>query len=223
MKKRGAPIHHRIIHHIRKYHRIRKKKESGLPNWKERWHHFNEKYLGWLEHFVEFMIPWMVLALLFILIGEFSHELNFFHWHWLDAVSEFFEYYHSFFEAFDRVIISFFVIDLYFNFFKKKRIMTFIKTSILYIIAVAPMGALFDIGGGLAETQRTIHVTTELEKEAARLIRGEEAIAKITKAEEAAKIARLESSGSRIARVFARFPRFFRLNRLADFFVKKKK
>lgn len=224
MKKKPAkelPLHHRIVHNVRNLHRIRKLKEKGLPSWKEKWGHFNEEYLGWLESFVEFMIPWLVLLLLFIILGQYSSDLNFFHWAWVENVSLFFEHYEPIVHRIDQVIVSFFVVDLYFNFFKKKTVMAFLRTSILDIIAVAPMGAIFDLAG-IAETQKAIHLTTEMEKEAARLLRGEEAAAKLVRAEEAARIVRLERS-TRVVRVFERIPRFFRLNRLADFFGKKKK
>lgn len=190
------PIHHRIVHHVRNLHRIRKLKEKGLPSWKENWGNFNEQYLGWLENFVEWAIPWLVLLLLFIILGEYSSDLNFFHWAWVENVSLFFEHYETVLVVIDKVIVGFFVVDLYFNFFKKKTVMGFLRTSILDIIAVAPMGAIFDLAG-IAETQKAIHATTELEKEAARLTRTEKILTKV--------------------------PRFFRLNRLADFFGKKKK
>ncbi len=218
MKKKPAkelPLHHRIVHHVRNLHRIRKLKERGLPSWKEKWGHFNEQYLGWLERFVEFAIPWLVFLLLFIILGEYSSDLNFFHWAWVESVSLFFEHYESIVAVMDKVIVGFFVVDLYFNFFKKKTVMDFLRTSILDIIAVAPMGAIFDLAG-IAETQKAMHATTELEKEAARLLRGEEAAAKLVRVEEAAKLTRYE-------RIITKVPRFFRLNRLADFFGKKKK
>lgn len=194
-KQADIPLHHKIIHTIRKYNRIRKKKESGLPEWKENWHRFNEKYLGGLELLVEWAIPWLVLLLLFIILGENSHSLNFFHWEWMDKVTEFFEHHEEIIQIMDKIIVSFFVIDLYFNFFKKRTVQQFLQTSILDIIAIAPMGLIFDLAG-IAETQKAIHVTTETEKELVKLTRAEKIISKV--------------------------PRFVRLYRILDLFKKKR-
>lgn len=194
-KKVNVPLHHKIIHHIQKYHKLRKWKESGLPSWKEKWGHFNEEYLDGLEHFVEWAIPWLVLLLLFIILGENSAALNFFHWAWVDKVTGFFHHNEETIAIIDHIIISFFIVDLYFNFFKKKTIMGFLRTSILDIIAVAPMGLIFDLAG-IAETQKAIHVTAETEKGVAKLARTEKIIAKM--------------------------PRLVRLYRIGGLFKKKK-
>ena len=87
--------HRKVVHHIKKFHRIRKIKEENLPPWKEKWHNLNEHYLSWLEKIVEKLIPWLVILLLIIILGEFSHQLNFFHWHWMDSVAEFFHHYEN--------------------------------------------------------------------------------------------------------------------------------
>lgn len=216
-KKKG------VVHHIRSMQRIRKRKEK-LPPWKAKWNHFNEHYFGWLEKLVERLIPWLVLMLLVIIIGEYSGDLNIFQWHWVDQVSEFFHHYETPIHIFDQVIIGFFVVDLYFNFFKKATVQSFVETSILDIIAVAPMGLIFDFAGvGVGEAQRAIHVTTELEKEAAVALKETKLAARLSRAEEAARIARLERTtkmSGRLVRFMSRIPRFFRLHRLSDFWKK---
>jgi len=121
--------------------------------------------------------------------------LNFFHWAWIDKITGFFHQHEEIITIIDQIIVSFFVIDLYFNFFKKKTVMAFLRTSILDIIAIAPMGLLFDLAG-IAEAQKAIHVTTETEKEVIRL--------------------------TRVERIFTKVPRFFRLYRIIDLFKKKK-
>jgi len=215
-----------VVHHIRSMHRIRKRKEK-LPPWKAKWNDFNEHYLAWLEWLVEKMIPWLVLVLLVIIIGEYSGDLNIFHWHWVDHVGEFFHHYEKLIHIFDQAIIGFFIVDLYFNFFKKATVQSFLETSILDLIAVAPMGLIFDFAGvGVSEAQQVLHVTTEVEKEAAVALKETKLATRLTKAEEAAKLARLRKSTTlaqrmpRLARFFARIPRFFRLHRLSDFFKK---
>jgi hypothetical protein len=193
---------------VKKLHRIRKKKEK-LPSWKAKWNHFNEKYFAWLEDFVELLIPWLVLVLLLVLVGEYMHYLNVFHWHWVDSISEFFHHHEGAIHVFDQVIVAFFCIDLYFNFFKKATFESFVKTSILDIIAVAPLGALFRVSEA-GEAQLLVHVGGETPK-----------AVQVAKAEELAKLRKLERS-TRLSRVFARIPRFFRLHRISDLWKKKR-
>ncbi|MBW2986485.1 hypothetical protein KY333_03885 [Candidatus Woesearchaeota archaeon] len=199
---------------VKKHKGIRKKKER-LPKWKRLWNNFNEKYLHWLEHFVDAVIPWLVLILVVVLFGEYAHDLNFFNWHWMDAITEFFHHHEYAVILFDQILVGFFCVDLYFNFFKKATFESFVKTSILDIIAVAPLGALFRVAE-VGEAQLFIHAGGEVPK-----------AAKITKAEELAKLARLEKTSvlgratARLGKTLARIPRLFRLHRLSDFWKKK--
>ncbi len=214
----------KLRQHISRYHKMRKHKEENLPQWKQRWLDFNMRHLWWLERFVDIMIPWLVLLLLFIILGEFSSDLNFFHWNWPELVSEFFEVYE--FEVFllDQIIILFFVIDLYFNFFKKATLWSFIKTSFLDIIAVAPVGLILRISE-VSEAQSILHLTSEVEKEAARVVKETEVAERLAKAaEESERLAKLSKAAksTRFARFLQRIPRLVRLYRIEDF-VKKKK
>jgi hypothetical protein len=226
-------IHHRIRHKIRRYHRMRKIKEENLPAWKEKWNSFNEKRLGWLEKTVDRLIPWLVLLLLFIILGEFSEQLNLFDWQWMETAAEFFHAYEDIIHIIDRIIIGFFIADLYFNFFKKAKISTWLKTSILDIIAVAPLGLIFRVSE-ISEAQSILHVTEDIGKEAGKVLKETEAAAKIAKEteaaskiikaeQEAAKLARLQKTSrfARFSRVIARIPRLLRLNRLTEFFKRK--
>ncbi|MBW3002464.1 hypothetical protein KY338_04890 [Candidatus Woesearchaeota archaeon] len=200
---------------VKKLHRLRKKKEK-LPKWKAKWNHFNEKYLGWLENFVELLIPWLVLVLLLVLIGEYIHYINVFHWHWVDSISEFFHHHAGAVHTFDQFVVAFFCIDLYFNFFKKATFESFVKTSILDIIAVAPLGALFRVSEA-GEAQLLVHVGGDTPK-VARAAN----IGALAKAESATKTTRILSRMPRFARLVSRIPRLFRLNRLSDFWAKKR-
>jgi len=205
-------LHHKIRHHLHKFHKLRKQKEKNLPAWKEKWNNFNETRIGWLEKFVALAIPWMVIILFFIILGEFSQELNFFGWQWLEKVALFVEHHEFEISIIDKIVVSFFVIDLYFNFFKKATFLSFIKTSFIDIIAIAPLGLFFSAQVG--EAQTILHVSTDLEKEAQVVIK---------EGEEAAKIMKLEKLSTRMTKAITRAPRLLRLNRLTEWFGKKEK
>lgn len=208
MVKRGAWLHHRISQSILNFHRLRKHPEKGRADWKHRWNEFNESQLGWLEDFVDRMIPWLIFLLLLILLGEFSHELNFFGWSWMEEVALFFVRNHDAVDFFDNIIVALIIVDLYFNFFKKRTVWMFLRTSIIDIMAIAPLGEIFrltGIGAGVGEVQSALHVGSQLESEAAKIVRGEELAMKVTKE-------------ARIARAVSRMPRFIQLSR----FVSKK-
>ncbi|MFA6889253.1 MAG: hypothetical protein WC254_07195 [Candidatus Woesearchaeota archaeon] len=217
-------IIHKIRHHLHKFHKIRKRPEYPLPTWKHKWNIFNETKLYGLEKFVEWMLPWLVILLLFIIVGEFAHVINYFQWAWLERVALFFEEYKSFIDVIDKVITGFFVVDLYFNFFKKKTFWSFLKTSFVDILAVAPLGLIFRVGG-LSEAQAIIHVTSDVEKEAGQFIKEGEEITKIAKdiakGEEVAKISRLTRM-EKVAVEVEKLPRALRLYRVTDLGKKKK-
>ncbi|NOQ38470.1 hypothetical protein GQ472_06305 [archaeon] len=217
MNEKKLSGYNKVKHNVRRHHRMRKKVDDKLPPWKKSWNCFNETRLGFIEHSVEKAIPWLVILLLFIILGEFSGYLNVFHWVWLEHVTEFFHSNAKLIHTIDSVIISFFVVDLYFNFFKKRTVWIFLKTSILDIIAIAPFGLLFRVAG-LGEAQSIIHVTSDIEKNAARVLHEGEIATKIVRMEEAAKIQRV----NKLTKTLARMPRLFRLHRLSTFFRKKK-
>jgi hypothetical protein len=214
--KTGKPrLHRKIIHHVTKHHRMRKVKEENLPPWKEKWNNFNETKLGWLEHFVEKAIPWLVMILIFILIGEFTvileeygYTLIILSWPWTEIVVPLVHSNASAIEIIDKIIISFFVIDLYFNFFKKRTVLEFLKTSFIDILAIAPIGLLLELSR-IGEAQTAIHVAGEVEKEAVKLER------------EAVEIAKMERS-ARIAKSIEKLPKVLRLNRLKAFRGKRR-
>jgi hypothetical protein len=164
--------HHidRIRHHVYTYHRIRKQKEENLPQWKQKWHDWNEKYFGWLEHLVDVMIPYLVILLLFIILGEFADKINFFGWQFLNDIAKIFAERKPVIDFIDGFIVCFFVIDLYFNFFKKRYFLTFLRTSILDIIAIIPLGFIFRFAE-LSDVQGIFHIVGGVEKEAIKVIK----------------------------------------------------
>jgi len=200
MVKRGKSLHHRIAHHVLKFHKLRKLKDEDLPAWKASWNRFNETQLGWLEDFVDRMVPWLVFLLFLILIGEFSDKINVFGWAWMHNVYVFFVRNEAAVNFFDRIIVALICIDLYFNFFKKRTVWAFLKSSIVDILAIAPLGEVIRMAG-LGEFQSTLHVGAQLESEVAKIIRGEE-------------LAVQTARSARVVRAVSRLPRFIQLSRL---------
>jgi len=202
-----------VLKHIRNYNKLRKRKDEVLPEWKRSVNEFNERYFLWLEKFVEFMIPWLVLLLLVIIIAEFSEVINIFRWHWLDSLGEFAHAHDKEVVMLDRIIVTFFVIDLYFSFFKKSTLWRFIKHYFLDILAVFPFG-LFIGASAVAESQEILHVVGETEKEVSKLTRTERI---------AAAFERFLARAGRFFRVFGRLARVLRIYRLIDLFKQKNK
>jgi hypothetical protein len=214
--KMGKPkLHHKIIHHVLKHHRMRKLKDECLPPWKEKWNNFNETKLGWLEHFVEKAIPYLVLILGAILVGDFTvilgeygYSFILLDYPWTEIIVPFMENNTATIELIDNIIVSFFAIDLYFNFFKKRTIKEFLRTSFIDILAIAPVGLLLELAR-IGEAQTALHVAGEVEKEAVKLER------------EAVEIAKMERFG-RLTKTVEKLPKALRLNRLNDFRGKKR-
>ena len=243
-KSKPKKWHHHITHNTKKahtkllhhFHRRKHIEYDDLPNWKRKILLFNHKRFGWLEHFIEKAIPWLVLILLFIIVAELGHGINgllesWFHteWHFLDVMAEFAHHYHHEIVLIDQTIIGCFIIDLYFNFFKKATSWKFIKTYFLDIIAVLPLGF---IAGALArevgtaqtathivvDTERLETRTLEAEKIAARSIEAEKVAAETFKFERITKYFKSQ----RFIRLFTRIPRLLRLHRLFPLFALKK-
>ena len=190
---------------------MRKVKEENLPLWKENWNNFNETHLGWLEHFVEKAIPWLVIILAVMLVGEFSVILEEYNYYFnifgvtsTEELALFTENNAALIELIDQIIVSFFAIDLYFNFFKKKTFKEFLKTSFIDILAIAPVGLILDLAR-ISEAQTAVHVAGEVEKEAVKLEK------------EAVEIAKLERT-ARFIKTFEKMPKILRLSKLKQFF-----
>ena len=204
IKHHSNKIHKHLIHH---YQRRKHIELDELPKWKRTVLEFNHKYFHWLEHIVEHAIPWLVLILLFIIIAEFGNEINRFieflfnrSFHALAEVAEIAEKNHATILAMDKVIISFFVVDLYFNFFKKATLKSFFRTYFIDVIAVLPLGlALEAVAREIGGAQSVTHVAVDTERIAVR----------------AAKTTRI----IKLIRAIARLSRAIRLYRLYYFFV----
>jgi len=159
------------------------------------------------------MIPWLVILLLFIVIGEFGHDINHFihnmglhEWQWLNNLSDFVHHHHTLVLIIDNIIIAFFAIDLYFNFFKSPTFWIFLRKNFIDILAVLPLGLVIGHSAKLTtEAQEVTHVAVDSEKLVGKSLKGTKTVTK----------------GARIARLITRLPRFFRVLRLRDFLRRK--
>ncbi|MFH1439491.1 MAG: hypothetical protein ABIG89_02930 [Candidatus Woesearchaeota archaeon] len=228
-------IHKHVYHHITQhpkklhaqiYHSFRRRKHiehENLPKWKRKFLGFNEKHLEWLENFVDRAIPWLVLILLFIIIAELGNEINhlfelMFHKtsHLLELAAEFAHHYHTQVIIADKTIIGFFIVDLYFNFFRKATFLSFLKSFFLDIIAILPLGFLAGIATTQVSTAQTAtHIAVDSQRIATRSLESGKLL-------EAGKIARSVKT-LRIIRIITRLPRLLRLYRLYYFFAPKNK
>jgi hypothetical protein len=226
--------------------------DPELPQWKKTFKKFNETYFIWLEEFIRKAIPWLVLILLFIILGEVSgwinglyHNISGQESHFLHQVEEFVHHNHDMILFIDQVIILAFIIDLYFSYFKTPTFKLFIKRYFLDIIAVLPLGFLFQgagaaglgqiaqIGEEVALSQEITHVTAETEKGAKVLIEAERTAMIAGESEKGLKLASeseksLKLAGeaekaakaskfTRASKTVTRLPRVVRLWRLKYF------
>ncbi len=156
------------------------------------------------EIFVDKSIPYLLGILFLIIIGEI-----FFH--------EFMVGYHAFVQIIDWIIIAFFAIDLGFKYNRMRNFPKFLKSSWLEIIAIFPFFLIFRfferaielLGIGesvISQTQKVVHVSTEVEREIGTVSRESEAIAK-----ETARYGSRSSRFARFLRPLARSVRFFKL------------
>jgi len=127
----------------------RKKKGWKIPP-------FLTPLLHGFEHFTDKIIPYLLIALAILLILENPF------WTLVHL-----EEYEPGITIFDYTIVTFFVVDLIFKWFKVRRVGTFLKMYWLDIIAVFPfffffrlylrLGTLLRIGEGISEAQKVAH------------------------------------------------------------------
>jgi hypothetical protein len=160
-----------------------------------------------IEIFVDKAIPYLVLLLVFIIIGEF-------------AFHDFMNKYKLYVTIADYFIIGFFVIDLAFKFYRVRNVKLFFKKYWLEVIAVFPfvvvfrlfeeIALVFRITGQIEEGQRVLHSVAEIGKigEEQKIIRELSALEKET------RVFRSIQESTRLSRT-SMFLRFMRLPRLA--------
>lgn len=168
-----------------------------------------KKWVHKIELFVDKIIPYLLIILLFIIAGElFFYETL--------------KHYHFWVEAADWFIIFMFIVDLGFKYNRVRNVPSFLRRYWLDVIAVFPFFLLFRlvdeamlaigrIFGLSGETwQRFLHIGVETGKltEEARLLSDIEREEKLV-----AEIGKGASRGERFARILrpvARMPRFLR-------------
>lgn len=166
-----------------------------------------KKLIHMIEIFVDKAIPYLVLLLVFIIIGEF-------------AFHDFMNKYKLYVTIADYFIIGFFVIDLAFKFYRVRNVKLFFKKYWLEVIAVFPfvvvfrlfeeIALVFRITGQIEEGQRVLHSVAEIGKigEEQKIIRELSALEKET------RVFRSIQESTRLSRT-SMFLRFMRLPRLA--------
>jgi len=184
--------------------------KDRIPSWKKKKDKYNEKKYGKLINFVEKAIPWLVLVLLAVIIGEFGHDINHFiesmgfhEWIWLNNFSDYLHHHEIIVVVVDYVIISFFLMDLYFGYWKYATNVQFVKGKFIDILAILPVGAFTGTIKLTTQAQEVFHAAIDSERIAVRSL-------------EASRI----SKASRSVRLFTRIPRFLRVFKLRDLFKK---
>ena len=166
----------------------------------KRWIHF-------IEVFVDKIIPYLVLLLLLIIIGEFA-----FH----DLINQ----YRIYVNIADYAILFFFLIDLCFKFYRVRNVKLFFRKYWLEVIAVFPFILVFRMfeelfvllrfTGPIEEGQKIVHTVTE----AAKIGEEQKIIKELSALEKETRVFRSIEEGTKLSRT-SMFLRFFRLPRLA--------
>ena len=166
----------------------------------KRWIHF-------IEVFVDKIIPYLVLLLLLIIIGEFAFQ-------------ELTEHYRNYVNTADYIILSFFAVDLCFKFYRVRNVKLFFKKYWLEVIAVFPfvlvfrlfeeIFILFRFTAPIEEGQKRVHTVTE----AAKIGEEQKIIRELSALEKETRVFRSIEEGTKLSRT-SMFLRFARLTRLA--------
>jgi hypothetical protein len=168
-----------------------------------------KKWWHKIELAVDWLIPWMIVLLLFIIITEL-----FFH--------DFAEHYHTLISILDTIVVFIFIFDLIFKWIRIRNIKKFFKTCWLDILAVFPFFVFFrfleqfviiiDLSKDFKQFQLLFHEGLELEKSGVKLI--EEGSKLIQEAEKAGKVSRVK----KILRFFQPISRSPRLIKALPFY-----
>jgi len=164
---------------------------------------------------VDKAIPYLVLVLLILIIGEFTHY-------------KLIEENENLVLGIDYFIVLIFIIDLSFKYYRVKEYKTFIKKYWLDIIAVFPFFLLFRlveeiiiffrISSELAETQKILHTGVEISRISREISEEQRVLREIQEATRLERTARL----ARIIRSVERLPRILRMFHFFEKPYKKK-
>lgn len=174
-----------------------KKEKEYLERLFEHHHHKKTPYEH-LEHWVDKLIPFLIVALMALIIIEFKFK-------------DFAHHYEHQIHLADQIIIGFFVVDLIIKYTRVRHVPMFLKHFWVDVLAVFPFYLafrMFETILGLsravvAQTQTIVHESMEVQKQATRV--GKQ-ITKASKAARAARMARI----ARLVRVFQRIPRLLK-------------
>lgn len=166
-----------------------------------------KKWLHQIEIIVDKSIPYLVLLLLFIIIGEF-------------AFHNFMQEHRTLVNISDYVIVGFFVIDLAYKFYRIRNVKLFFKKYWLEVIAVFPfilifrlfeeLFIVFRLTGPIEEGQKVLHSVAEI----GRIGDEQKIIRELQSLERETRVFRSIEEGTKLSRT-SLFLRFFRLPRLA--------
>ncbi len=157
-------------------------------------------WLHKIEVIIDKSIPYLVLILLILIIGEFTHN-------------KFIQDHDNLVLSIDYGIVIIFVIDLMFKYYRVKNAKTFVKKYWLDIIAVFPFFLIFRlveelilffrISSELAQSQQILHTTIEIGRISRDLSEEERILREIE------QVTKLERTGlfARILRPLERVPR----------------
>ena len=154
-----------------------------------------KEWLHKIELIVDKSIPYCLILLFFVIIGEIFFKYKV-------------EPYHAYISAIDDIIIFIFILDLVFKYIRTRNFPKFLRKYWLEVIAVFPAFLIlrlieeFVSIANLGETlQASLHETLEIEKEGKVLVREIESGGK-----EASRLRYF----SRFIRPIARLPRFLK-------------
>ncbi|MBS3135174.1 hypothetical protein J4406_02295 [Candidatus Woesearchaeota archaeon] len=165
------------------------------------------KWLHNLEIFFDRAIPYVILLLIFIIVGEF-------------AFHNFMNKYRLYVSLADYVIVGFFIIDLGFKFYRVRNVKLFFKKYWLEVIAVFPFVLVFRLFEELAlllrftepleQGQKVLHGITE----GIQLGEEQKIIRELQELEKGTRTFRSIQESTKLSRT-TMFLRFMRLPRLA--------
>jgi len=166
-----------------------------------------ETFYNKLERFIDKIIPYTIIILLFIIIRDL-----FFH--------EFLIEYEHYIQLIDEIIIGIFIIDLIFKYKHTKTFRKFLKTSWLDILAVFPFYIIlrfveeiiiiFRFSETLETSQKLLHETIIVSEESGKIIKELEKTGKLaSRIEQTGELSRIRLF-TRIFRPFQRIPRLIK-------------
>lgn len=156
-------------------------------------------WLHKIEVFVDKIIPFLLLILLVLIIGEIGYR-------------SFMEEHRIIIDIIDGFIVFVFVLDLIFKYLRIRNLPKFLRASWIDIIAIFPFFLLFRLFGGLfglfeagetvGKTQKIVHVGFGIEKEIGSALKEGGALVKeASRAEKFEKFLRPISKTIRISKI----------------------